>query len=48
MNWRAETVDLQLEVPFTIARGTTTATENVLVTIEHDGETGYGAAAVSP
>ena len=45
MNWRIETVDLQLDVPFTIARGTTTATENVLVTLEHDGETGYGAAA---
>ncbi|PSP48868.1 dipeptide epimerase [Halobacteriales archaeon QH_7_69_31] len=47
MNWRVETVDLQLDVPFTIARGTTTVTENVLVTIEHDGETGYGAAAPS-
>ena len=47
MNWRVETVDLQLDVPFTIARGTTTATENVLLTIEHDGETGYGAAAPS-
>ena len=45
MNWRIETVDLQLDVPFTIARGTTTATENVVLTIEHDGETGYGAAA---
>ena len=47
MNWRVETVDLQLDVPFTIARGTTTTIENVLVTIEHDGETGFGAAAPS-
>jgi L-alanine-DL-glutamate epimerase-like enolase superfamily enzyme len=42
-----DTVELTLDVPFTIARGTTTTTENVVVAIEHDGETGYGAAAPS-
>ena len=47
MNWRIETVDLQLDVPFTIARGTTTATENIVLILEHNGETGYGAAAPS-
>jgi L-alanine-DL-glutamate epimerase-like enolase superfamily enzyme len=45
MNARFETVELALEVPFTISRGTTTTTENVVVALEHDGETGYGAAA---
>ncbi|PSQ37192.1 dipeptide epimerase [Halobacteriales archaeon QS_9_70_65] len=45
MNWRAERVELPLSVPFTIARGTTTVTENVVVTVEHGGETGHGAAA---
>ena len=45
MNARFETVELALDVPFTIARGTTTTTENVVVEIEHDGQTGYGAAA---
>ena len=48
MNARFETVELALDVPFTIARGTMDATENVVVEIEHDGETGYGAAAPSP
>ena len=45
MNWRAERVELPLSVPFTIARGTTTVTENVVVRVEHGGETGHGAAA---
>ena len=45
MNWRVEPVELALDVPFTIARGTTTTTENVVVELEHGGETGYGAAA---
>ena len=45
MNWRAERVELPLSVPFTIARGTTTVTENVVVAVEHGGETGHGAAA---
>ena len=47
MNASFETVELALDVPFTIARGTTTTTENVVVEIEHEGETGYGAAAPS-
>lgn len=42
-----ETVELPLSTPFTIARGTTTTTENVVVSISYDGETGYGAAAPS-
>ena len=42
-----ETVGLRLDVPFTIARGTTDVTENVVVSIEADGKTGYGAAAPS-
>ena len=45
MNWRTETVELSLDVPFTISRGTRTVTENVVVELEHGGETGYGAAA---
>lgn len=40
-----ETVELPLDTPFTIARGTTTSTENVVVSISYDGATGYGAAA---
>ncbi len=45
MRTRFDTVSLSLDVPFEIARGTTTETENVVVEIEHDGKTGYGAAA---
>jgi len=45
MKGRFETVELPLSVPFTIARGTTTTAENVVVELEHDGEVGYGAAA---
>lgn len=38
-------VELPLERPFTIARGTTTATENVIVEItDEDGRTGIGGA----
>ena len=47
MNVRFETVSLPLDVPFEIARGTTETAENVIVEIEHGGETGYGAAAPS-
>jgi L-alanine-DL-glutamate epimerase-like enolase superfamily enzyme len=47
MKTRFETVELHLDVPFTIARGTTTTTENVVVAVEHEGPTGYGAAAPS-
>ncbi len=45
MKGQFETVELPLSVPFTIARGTTTVTENVVVKLEHDGAVGYGAAA---
>ena len=48
MNVSAETVELTLDAPFTIARGTKTTVENVVVSIERDGATGYGAAAPSP
>ena len=48
MNVSAETVELALDVPFTIARGTKETVENVVVAIERDGKTGYGAAAPSP
>jgi L-alanine-DL-glutamate epimerase-like enolase superfamily enzyme len=47
MNTRFETVSLPLDIPFEIARGTTETAENVVVEIEHGGETGYGAAAPS-
>ncbi|MEF8778071.1 MAG: dipeptide epimerase [Natronomonas sp.] len=47
MNTKFETISLSLDVPFRIARGTTETTENVVVSIEHAGETGYGAAAPS-
>ena len=43
-----ERVELTLDVPFTIARGTMTTTENVIVEVSYDGETGYGAAGPSP
>ncbi len=43
-----ERVELPLEFPFTIARGTTTSTENVVVRIEDEaGRTGVGGAAPS-
>jgi L-alanine-DL-glutamate epimerase-like enolase superfamily enzyme len=43
-----ERVSLPLETPFTIARGTTTETENVIVTLEDAaGTVGVGAAAPS-
>jgi L-alanine-DL-glutamate epimerase-like enolase superfamily enzyme len=47
MNVTFERVELALEVPFRISRGTTATTENVVVTLEVDGKTGYGAAAPS-
>ncbi|QSG03980.1 dipeptide epimerase [Natranaeroarchaeum sulfidigenes] len=44
-----ERVELPFEFPFTIARGTTTSAENVLVRIEDDeGRVGIGGAAPSP
>ena len=42
-----ERVELELERPFGIARGTTTTTENVIVRITDGTETGVGAAAPS-
>lgn len=43
-----ERISLTLDTPFTIARGTTTETENVIVTIEDAaGTVGVGAAAPS-
>ncbi len=43
-----ERVELPMERPFTIARGTTTSAENVIVTIEDDlGNRGVGGAAPS-
>ncbi|MFO7925703.1 MAG: dipeptide epimerase [Halobacteriota archaeon] len=47
MNTAFETVELTLDVPFTISRGTAETTENVVVTLDAGGETGYGAAAPS-
>ena len=47
MNTRFHTHTLSLEVPFEISRGTKEETQNVVVEIEHDGETGIGAAAPS-
>ncbi len=44
-----ERVTLELDRPFTIARGTTTATENVIVRISDEaGHTGIGGAGPSP
>ncbi|MES3518116.1 MAG: dipeptide epimerase [Natronomonas sp.] len=48
MNATFHRVELPLSTPFSIARGTTETAENVVVEIEADGETGYGAAAPSP
>jgi L-alanine-DL-glutamate epimerase-like enolase superfamily enzyme len=42
-----ERVELPLDDPFTIARGTTEAAENVLVRVEYDGHVGLGNAAPS-
>jgi L-alanine-DL-glutamate epimerase-like enolase superfamily enzyme len=39
---------LQLENPFKISYGATTVRENVLISIEHGGQTGVGEAAVVP
>lgn len=48
LNARAERLSLELDRPFTISRGTTEYTENVVVTLEDAGGTvGVGAAAPS-
>ncbi|WP_435197078.1 dipeptide epimerase [Natronomonas sp. EA1] len=47
MNATFERHTLELEEPFTIARGTQETVENVVVRIEDDGEVGLGAAAPS-
>ncbi|HEY1024458.1 MAG TPA: dipeptide epimerase [Sphingobacteriaceae bacterium] len=40
--------DLELKYPFTISRFSRTSTPIMLVTIEHDGLTGYGEASMVP
>lgn len=45
MDMTIEQFDLHLREPFTIARGTQTVAENVLVRLSQDGETGLGEAA---
>ena len=45
MKTSIERVELPLETPFTISRGTKRTVENVIVVIEHNDSTGYGAAA---
>jgi L-alanine-DL-glutamate epimerase-like enolase superfamily enzyme len=45
MNAEVERHVLSLETPFAISRGTTETADIVAVRIEHDGETGLGAAA---
>jgi L-alanine-DL-glutamate epimerase-like enolase superfamily enzyme len=46
-NWTVERHSLPLADAFTIARGTTTTTENVVVRLERDGIEGIGCAAPS-
>jgi L-alanine-DL-glutamate epimerase-like enolase superfamily enzyme len=43
--WTVERVDLDLDRPFTISRGTTETAENVLVRLSDGDHTGVGAAA---
>ena len=43
----ARTYDLELEVPFTISRGTTTTHRICVAEIEHEGIKGYGEASPS-
>lgn len=45
MDASVERVTLELAEPFTISRGTTTETENVVLELAYDGVTGVGAAA---
>jgi L-Ala-D/L-Glu epimerase len=45
MKLSIQPVDLQLKHPFTIARGTRTSVPSVLLSLEHDGITGYGEAS---
>jgi len=45
VNATYERLELETAHPFGIARGTTETTETVLVRLEHEGETGVGAAA---
>ncbi len=45
MNIRFHTIDLHLKHPFTIARGSSTARQSVILELEHDGITGFGEAA---
>ncbi len=45
MNIRTERFTVTKRYPLTISRGTSAGSENVLVTIEHDGVTGWGEMA---
>jgi len=45
LKWTTERVELELDRPFTIARGTTEVTENVLVRLSDGEHVGVGAAA---
>lgn len=48
MNGSIERLELDLAEPFGIARGTTRTVETVVLRLEHDGDTGLGAATPSP
>jgi len=45
LNIRFHTVDLHLKHPFTIARGSSTIRQTVILELEHDGIVGFGEAA---
>lgn len=45
MNIRFHIVDLHLKHPFTIARGSSTVRQTVILELEHDGIVGFGEAA---
>jgi len=47
MEVRLEEMNLELKVPFTIARGSTEVSHNVLCVVESEGVEGYGEAAPS-
>lgn len=48
MQLRTEIVSLQLKVPFKVSYGASTERRNVLLYLEHDGQTGIGEAAIVP
>ena len=47
MNWRVDRHDLPLSTPFGIARGTSEVCETVIMSVTHEGTTGYGAVTPS-